>query len=107
MTTDVPRNRDGLRRLRARDNSRRPLASTPDGLAALALSGLRHAEGGMNPRTAVRDAILSGVSAELDRDAARGVEWAAVSDTVAAVRRREAGLEPQVVDFETYREVAL
>lgn len=36
----------------------------------------------MNPRTAIRDAILDG-------EAVRGVEWAGLADTVAAVRNPE------------------
>lgn len=40
-------------------------------------------------RTAIHDAILDGVSAGLDGEAVRGVEWAGLSDTVAAIRNPE------------------
>lgn len=48
------------------------------------------------PRTAVRDAILAGLSPGLDRPTVAGVEWAAVRDTNAAVARE--GTQPPAFD---------
>jgi len=58
--------------------------------------------GNDDPRTAIRDAILDGVSAGLDADAVQGVEDAAVSATEAACKNRE-----PLLDFAEYSEVAL
>lgn len=55
-----------------------------------------------NPRTAIRDAVLANVSAELDDEQVRGVEWAAVENARAAC------FAPgPLLDFDEYREVAL
>lgn len=48
-------------------------------------------------RTAIRDEILDGVSAGLDGEAVRGVEWAASRDTRFALIRGQ-----KLVDFDVY-----
>lgn len=60
-------------------------------------------------RTQIRDCILAGVNEDLGIDAVESIEWAAVDDTVAAVRRRESDLpgHAALVDWDTYRRVAL
>jgi len=58
--------------------------------------------GDVAPRTAIRDAILDGVSAGLDADAVQGVEDVAMSATEAACKNRE-----PLLDFAEYSEVAL
>lgn len=39
-------------------------------------------------RTAVRDAVLAGVSDHLDGDAVQGVEWASIDDTRRVAQSR-------------------
>lgn len=54
-------------------------------------------------RTAIRDAVLAGVSAECSDEQVRGIEWGAIEDTRAAI------FAPgPMLDFEgEYREVSL
>lgn len=55
-----------------------------------------------NPRTAVRDVILAGVSDGLDADAVRGIEDVSLSSTEAACLSGH-----NLLDWDEYREVAL
>ena len=52
----------------------------------------------MNPRTAIRDAILAAASEGLAEDEVRALEDVGLSATEAAIRNRATGL----VDFEAY-----
>jgi hypothetical protein len=54
------------------------------------------------PRTAIRDAILTGVSAELDSTVIRSLEDACLSATEAACRNCH-----PLLNFDEYREIAL
>lgn len=56
----------------------------------------------MNPRTKVRDVILSGVPAGFDGDEVREIEHTHVVATEAACRNGH-----HLLDFDEYREVAL
>jgi hypothetical protein len=59
-------------------------------------------DSGTSPQTAVRDAILAGVSARLDDDAVRGLEDVSISATEAACLSRD-----ELLDWSEYRAVAL
>jgi hypothetical protein len=60
------------------------------------------ADGSARPQTAVKDAIIDGVSPRLDDDAVRGIEDVSVSATEAACLSRH-----ELLDWSEYREVAL
>jgi len=56
----------------------------------------------MTPRTVVRDAILDGVSPDVDAAAVRAIEAMALDSTAAACRNSE-----PLLDFDEYREATL
>jgi len=59
-------------------------------------------DGRTTPRSAIRDAILAGVSPELNDAAVRGLENISLSATEAACRNRH-----PLLNFDEYREIAL